>query len=182
MAESTIDVDKTNPENQEINSEMSSNERLEGTLSEISNTMGQMADLMARMYSKFEEADSIPTGSRTSRTKGEKRERSRDNSPSGESEPSEGTEDSGNKRMRLSEDGQDRLSIHAHDDDDDDVLDLLNEHPSTVNDHPSKEENLLQDLAKSFEEDDATGSEIQTGLADLANKRWAGKKLSSEKL
>ena len=46
---------------------------------------------------------------------------------------------------------------------------------------PAKETKVLQDFAKSLDEDDATGGKIQQELADIALKR-RGKKLSSDKI
>ena len=46
---------------------------------------------------------------------------------------------------------------------------------------PAKETEFLQDFASSYDEDDATGDEIQKELADVAQKRW-DKKLSPEKI
>ena len=46
---------------------------------------------------------------------------------------------------------------------------------------PVKETKFLQDFANSYDEDDATRDEIQTGLADVAQKQW-DKKLSSDKI
>lgn len=45
----------------------------------------------------------------------------------------------------------------------------------------AKETKFIQDLANSYDEDDATGDEIQKELADVAQKRGT-KRLSSEKI
>ena len=45
----------------------------------------------------------------------------------------------------------------------------------------AKETKFLQDFANSYHEDDASGDEIQTELADVAQKQW-DKKLSSGKI
>jgi hypothetical protein len=94
--------------------------------------------------------------------KGKKRACSRDNSPVDESEHSDGQEATGSKRNRSSEDEQDRLSVHACDDEDD-IANLLSEQPSAVNDQTNYED-FFQHLAKAFEED-ATDSEINEKLA-----------------
>ena len=45
----------------------------------------------------------------------------------------------------------------------------------------AKETKFFQDFANSYHEDDASGDEIQTELADVAQKQW-DKKLSSGKI
>ncbi len=183
MATSPTGVDMTDPKTPEITNPGVSSTKpkgLEATLNDINNNMGQMAEIMAKMFSKLDNSDSCPTGNRQSREKGKERARSRDNSPAVESEHSDCQDEPETKRNRSSEDEQDRLRVHACDEEDD-IGNLLTEHPSPVNDH-TNDEDLLQDLAKAFEEDDSTGSEINEKLAELANKRWTGKKLSPDKL
>ena len=119
--------------------------------------MGQMADLIMAKYTQ----------------------NLRIMTPVDESEHSDGQEATGSKRNRSSEDEQDRLSVHACDNEDD-IANLLSEQPSAVNDH-TNDEDFFQHLAKAFEED-ATNSEINEKLADLASKCWTGKKLSSDKI
>ena len=159
MATSPTGVDMTDPKTPEITNPGVSSTKpkgLEATLNDINNNMGQMAEIMAKMFSKLDNSDSCPTGNRQSREKGKKRARSRDNSPAVESEHSDCQDEPETKRNRSSEDEQDRLSVHACDEEDD-IGNLLTEHPSPVNDH-TNDEDLLQDLAKAFEEEDSMKS------------------------
>ena len=68
--------------------------------------------------------------------------------------------------------------------DDEEDVKLLTE-SAQVTDPKARENDpeikLLQDLANTFEDDDATGEKIQQQLADIALRRW-GRKLSQEKV
>ena len=59
----------------------------------------------------------------------------------------------------------------------------LTEPTKTVTDPDDKEsdEILLKELAESLDDNEATGDNVKTQLADIVNKRW-GKKLSPEKI
>ena len=59
----------------------------------------------------------------------------------------------------------------------------LTEPTKMVTDPDDKEsdEILLKELAESLDDNEATGDNVKTQLADIVNKRW-GKKLSPEKI
>ena len=138
---------------------------------EITHNMGQMADLMAKMYTKFGNDD---LGHLHNMTK----------LPPDESECSDSQGEFENKRRKSFRSEQDRLSLHADEDGDEpdnDIDNLLNEQSVKVNDKTTTDEDtLLRDLAKTFDVEEATGNDIKQQLADIANKRW-GKKLHAEK-
>ena len=101
------------------------------------------------------------------------------------SEPEENSHQSGKRRRHLSL-SYDNISLHACDDlDEAHDIQMLTECSKATGQKereiPAKETQLLQDLANSIEEDDATGDKIQEELPDIALKRW-GKKLSSDKI
>ena len=76
------------------------------------------------------------------------------------------------------------LSLHAQDDLDDEDLKLLAEQSLATGqawETPVPEAKIIQDIANSFEDDEATGDKIMQQLADIATKRWR-KKLYSDKL
>ena len=95
---------------------------------------------------------------------------------------SDDPEDYLRKWKRPSKEEEDCLSVHADETSESELDNLLNEQPSKVTDQSNDEDEFLQDLASAFEADEATGTEIKPQLADIANKSWSGKKISTEKL
>ena len=155
--------------------DMDTNKHILNSLNNIDQTMGQMADPIA----KFCE-DRRPSGRKGSK-------RSAD--PPSDTDESESEHEhhpcrSNSKRARENTPSNDDLSLHAQDDLDDEDLKLLTEQSSATGkarETPVPEAKILQDIANGFEDDDATGDKIVQLLADIATKLW-GKKLSSDKL
>ena len=97
--------------------------------------------------------------------------------------PPDEDETTENKLARIDDDAS--LSIHASRNEmEEDYKTLgLTKPTKKVTDTDDKEsdEILLKELAESLDDNEATGENIKTQLADIVNKRW-GKKLSPEKI
>lgn len=101
---------------------------MEGTLIEITHNMGQMTDLMAKIYTKFEDDALRPTGHNSHQHK-----RARVDSQPADSELSDSQEECRSKRRKSSRPRaeQDSLSIYAGDDVEDSDRDIDNFSSST---------------------------------------------------
>ena len=127
--EPRVKEDQTGSESLERNPSAPNGTALEGTLMEITHNMGQMADLMAKIYTKFGDDDSGPPGHRHNMTNRQKR--ARDDSPPDESECSDSQGELESKRRKSSRGEQDRLSLRA-DEDGDETIFLKNKSLSLV--------------------------------------------------
>ena len=144
----------------------------------ISRNMAQMTTLLEKMCQNQQPTETVrpPGGKR-------KTKRDKSQSPTGsDSDSGEEYASSINKRQRSRD--NDNVSLYASDSLDGDDLKALTERNKVTDQkgRESKSQNpVLQNLAESFEDDDATGEKIDTDLANIAIKRWA-KKLNPEKV
>ena len=146
----------------------------------ISRNMAQMTTLLEKMCQNQQPTETVrpPGGKR-------KTKRDKSQSPTGsDSDSGEEYASSINKRQRSRD--NDNVSLYASDSlqvDGDDLKALTERNKVTdQKGRESKSQNpVLQNLAESFEDDDATGEKIDTDLANIAIKRWA-KKLNPEKI
>ena len=147
---------------------------LQKTLRHLNENIGTMAELLQSMVKQSK-----------GKTKSKKRKRSSSSHSESDSSTESSPEDepTDNKRSRI-DDGE-RLSIHASENEmEEDYKTLgLTEPTKVVTDPDDKEsdEILLKELAESLDDNEATGDNVKTQLADIVNKRW-GKKLSAEKI
>ena len=115
------------------------------------------------------------------KTKSEKRKRSSssDSESDNSTESSSEDEPTENKRSRIEDD--ERLSIHARENEmEEDYKSLGLTEPTNDPDDNESDEILLKELAESLDDNEATDENVKTQLADIVNKRWG--KLSPEKI
>lgn len=156
---------------------MDTNKHILNSLNNIVQTMGQMASLIAKFCK-----DRRPCGRKRSK-------RSADppsDTDESESEHEHHPHPTNSKRAQENTQSDDDLSLHAQDDLDDEDLKLLTEQSSATGqarETPIPEAKIFQDIAKGFEDDDATGNKIMQQLSDTATKIGGRNSLqTSEKL
>lgn len=151
-------------------------EDLSKSLDNISNNMGKMACMLAKLYDPGTD----------------------ERSPSIKRKPTSDLPDFFRLLLRrklspvrqtkaLEKPNRRQFNLHASGDelDDENGIERLTDRLTAIGqkerETPAKETEFPQDFASSYDEDDATGDEIQKELADVAQKQW-DKKLSPEKI
>ena len=133
------------------------------SLDNISNNMGKMASILAKLYDPATDGRSLSL----------KRKSSSNLQDFSDSDSEVNSRQSGKINCYDSR-TEDNLSLHASGDelDDDNDIQMLTERSKATGqkerETPAKETKFLQDFANSYDEDDATGDEIQKELADVA--------------
>ena len=155
---------------------------LEKTLGHINQNMAKMSSLLERMcgsgQQNFAASENSPPVKRPPKRK----------SPDSFDELSQSEDDCFPPRKRFEDcNSDDNVSLYADDDLDCDssIKELTERKNSTppVTDHNGGKNpaTLLKSLVDSYEEEDATGDDIDPDVAELLKRRW-GKKLNAEKI
>ena len=145
------------------------NDELNTTLSNINENMGSMAQILKLIYnetcsSSRDMKRSAPTGNST------------------HERPCKAARTDLESAGELSADEDDKVSLAASDNLEDDVEELVS--PKTTSQAEASDidtDKFLNDIESILESSEATGENIQPKLADIANKRW-GRKMAPDKL
>ena len=155
---------------------------LEETLVSLNQNMGNMADMLGKMYQHLDERldeNDLSQRPPDRRGKRHRRKSSTDSAPDSETD-----DDSVPPHGKSRRKDDDALSVHASNSDDD-LNNLLhsNSPPGTSKDaeQADNEDALLKELEAALHDDDKKGPKIQKQLADIALKWW-GKRLNAEKV
>lgn len=144
--------------------DMDTNKHILNSLNNIVQTMGQMAGLIAKFCK-----DRRPCGRKRSKRSADPPSDTEESKSEHEHHP----HPTNSKRAQENTQSDDDLSLHAQDDLDDEDLKLLTEQSSATGqarETPIPEAKIFQDIAKGFEDDDATGNKIMQQLSDTATK------------